>query len=53
MRSKIRESPANNVLYTEKSSVRFTEYFKICGFKRSLNKEIYNFRNFQDIMQNC
>ena len=37
----------------EKSSVTFTEYFKSRGYKRFLNKELYNFRNFYGILQNC
>ena len=31
--------------YTEKSTVKFIEYLKSRGYKRYLNKELYNFRN--------
>ena len=29
----------------KKRSITFTEYFKSRGYKRSLNNELYNFRN--------
>ena len=35
-----------NFLPGKNTSVKFTEYFKSCGYKRSLYKGLYNFENF-------
>ena len=40
-------------VHGKKSSVQFTEHSKTRGDERSLNKKLYNFRNFSDTMQNC
>ena len=39
-----------NKKYTEKSSIKFTEYINSRRYKRSRNKELYHFRNFYEIM---